>query len=267
MIGPITFHYQLVGHSGHTVLFLHGFLGDLRDWDEQVAALVSEHRCLTMDLPGHGRTTVAGPEELYDMPHAADALIALLGALDVRRCSLVGYSMGGRLALYLALTFPGCFDRLVLESASPGLRDEAERTIRRARDYELAQELCGGTLEDFLAGWYSRPLFASIRNNADRFEALVRKRLENHPLELSKSLRKMGLGNQPSLWGPWSKNRVPSLLIVGEQDAKLRSIASEMACESSSAQICVVPGCGHNVHYERPAAYTELVRNFLGFGV
>ena len=111
------------------LLFLHGFMGSGQDWAETVEAF-PDYRCILVDLPGHG-LSAGCPPGLYPMPQAALALLAVLDGLGVEACVPVGYSMGGRLALYLALTHPDRCRAVVLESGSPGLASEREREGRR----------------------------------------------------------------------------------------------------------------------------------------
>jgi 2-succinyl-6-hydroxy-2,4-cyclohexadiene-1-carboxylate synthase len=117
------FHYTVHGQRElPVVLFLHGFMGNSADFDTVMTCLANQFCCLAVDLPGHGNTIVEGEDTLYTMPQTANAIVSWLNHLNIPQCFLVGYSMGGRLALYLALHFPQRFPKVVLESASPGLR-------------------------------------------------------------------------------------------------------------------------------------------------
>ena len=152
---------------GFVLLFLHGFMGSGRDWTETVEAL-PDCRCILVDLPGHG-LSAGCPAGLYPMPETARALLAVLDDLGVGQCVPVGYSMGGRLALYLALTHPDRCRALVVESGSPGLASEQERENRRQWDEAKASELERQGLDAFLEAWYQQPLFHSIGRNEARF--------------------------------------------------------------------------------------------------
>ena len=144
MAEPNRLQYELSENDGATdkapaLMFLHGFTGSGRDWTETVEAL-PDCRCILVDLPGHGRSAGC-PPDLYPMPRAALALLAVLDDLGVGQCIPVGYSMGGRLALYLALTHPDRCLALVVESGSPGLASKQERESRRQWDESKASEL------------------------------------------------------------------------------------------------------------------------------
>jgi 2-succinyl-6-hydroxy-2,4-cyclohexadiene-1-carboxylate synthase len=237
-------------------------MGDSNEFNEVIALLSAQFCCLTVDLPGHGKTRVLGGDECYTMSNTAQALINLLEQLNVKQCFLVGYSMGGRLALYLNLHFPQCFSKVVIESASPGLKTQGDRVERTQRDIELAQELEKSNFSSFLSNWYEQPLFVSLKKHPE-FKSLIASRLQNHPLELAKSLRNMSTGCQPYLWEELKKNRNPLLLLVGEYDAKFIAINSEMARLCKSAKLEIVNNCGHNIHFENPKIFVENVQFFL----
>ena len=198
----------------------------------------------------------------WGMENTAAVIITLLNELSIGKCFLVGYSMGGRLALYLMLHYPQYFSKVVLESASPGLKTAAERQERIARDTLLADRLENDNLERFLTDWYRQPLFSDLQNHP-RFREMFERRLRNNPAGLAKSLREMGTGCQPSLWEKLSQNKIPLLLVVGEKDTKFRSIADEMASLCSTATVEVIKGCGHNVHFEEPGKFVTEVEKFL----
>jgi 2-succinyl-6-hydroxy-2,4-cyclohexadiene-1-carboxylate synthase len=256
-------HYSFHGNLDQPViLFLHGFLGDCHDFDSVISLLTDQFCCLAVDLPGHGKTKVRGGDNFYTMPQTAQGLIQLLGQLTISTCALVGYSMGGRLALYLALNFPQFFHRVMLESASPGLKTAAERSQRRDNDARLADQLETESFSSFLKRWYDQPLFTSLKQHPD-FEQIVERRLNNHPGELAQSLRYMSTGHQPSLWERLPENQVPLLLLVGGQDTKFRAINTEMADLCPQAKLSILRDCGHNIHWERPTLFAQQVREFL----
>lgn len=243
-------------------LFLHGFMGSSQDWREVTSVLSGRSRCLTVDLPGHG-DSVGLPPGAYTIRGAARTLLGLLDELDVERPAVVGYSMGARLALYLALRHPERCAGLFVESASPGLEEAAQRRARREADEERASILEMGDLEGFLVSWYRQPLFASLARREGMVEALIDIRRRNDPSELARSLRGMGTGSQPSLWGELAGLRIPTLAVSGGMDERYAGIASRMANSSPRVRAAVVPGAGHNVRLEAPEAYLALLQGFL----
>ncbi|WP_255413968.1 2-succinyl-6-hydroxy-2,4-cyclohexadiene-1-carboxylate synthase [Pleurocapsa sp. CCALA 161] len=242
------------------MLFLHGFMGNCDDF-AQVISNLEEFCCLMVDLPGHGQTTVQQDSD-YQMPNVAQALVQLLIALNIKQCILVGYSMGGRIALYLAIHFTQYFQGVILESASPGLSIQLERDRRIAQDLKLAEQLETSDLADFIQQWYGKPLFASFVGHSDYPQAIAR-RLCNDPYKLAKSLRLIGLGIQPSLWKSLPKIQIPLLLIVGELDTKFVQINQMMANSCPHATLQSANNTGHNVHFEDPFQFTQLLKDFI----
>ncbi|MER3432025.1 MAG: 2-succinyl-6-hydroxy-2,4-cyclohexadiene-1-carboxylate synthase [Leptolyngbya sp. ERB_1_1] len=238
------------------VVFLHGFLGSGAEFDPIVAQVPD---CwMTIDLPGHGNTRFS---EEYTMVNTASAIIDLLNQLKIDQANLVGYSMGGRLALYLALNHPERFPKAVIESGSPGLKTEQERAARIDRDRDLAMQI-ETDFDHFLIDWYNQPLFQSIKAHPN-FEEMLKERSRNNPIELARSLREMGTGMQPSLWEKLKSHHYPLLLMVGECDRKFVALNQEMASLCKTAEISIVPNAGHNIHFEKPECYVDQIRTFL----
>jgi 2-succinyl-6-hydroxy-2,4-cyclohexadiene-1-carboxylate synthase len=257
------FHYIAIGDpSQPTLLFLHGFLGDCTDFAIAISYLSQAFYCIAIDLPGHGKTEVLGNDESYSMVNTAQGLIQFHQHLIQLPCGLIGYSMGGRLGLYLALYFPQHFTKVILESASPGLKTEAEKAVRRQHEDQLIQNLTQGGFTQFLEQWYCQPLFSTLRNHPE-FSVMFARRLHNNPFELAKSVQFLGTGHQPSLWKKLSDNRLPLLLLVGELDAKFVAINQEMTQRSRTTELAIVKGCGHTIHLEAVSTFCSLISHFL----
>lgn len=255
-------HYSLTGNNNNPViLLLHGFMGNGSDFIDVIPLLSRKFYCLTVDLPGHGKTQINGGDEDYAMPNTAKELINLLDILEINKCYLFGYSMGGRLALYLTVCFPWRFEKVILESASPGLKTEEEQSRRITSDFQLANKLETTDFKEFLLNWYKLPLFQSLSTHPN-FEKMLQRRLENNPLELAKSLRNLGTGKQPSLWGQLLEVNIPLLLLVGEKDKKFVAINSEMAGLLPVAKMQIIPGSGHNIHLENPLVWVQQILKF-----
>ncbi|MCK4302016.1 MAG: 2-succinyl-6-hydroxy-2,4-cyclohexadiene-1-carboxylate synthase [candidate division Zixibacteria bacterium] len=247
------------------MMLIHGFMGSSADWVDAdgVPLFSGERHVVAIDLPGHGGTVVTGSDESFRMENCAAGLIGLMDTLGLDRCDLVGYSMGGRLALFLALEYPQRFRRVVLESASPGLKTLDERKARIAHDEKLARRLETRPLKDSLTDWFDQPLFASMISSREKFDALLQRRLENDVSGLCLSLRMMGTGVQPSLWTRLDRLSLPLLLIVGGKDTKFQTIGRDMVARGKGVTMEVVDDAGHNVHFERPATYAKCVERFL----
>ncbi len=258
-----SFYYETYGDKkSPPIIFLHGFMGNCESWNEIVSALKKDYFCITIDLPGHGKSLHLD-KSAYKISNSAEIIIRLVENVGFREFSLVGYSLGGRQSLFLALNFPKKVKKLVLESSSPGLKTEKERAERKKSDEKLAQELETDSLEKFIQKWYSQQLFESLKKDRAQFEMLISKRKLNDPKGLAASLRSMGTGTQESLWGKLENLKPPTLLIVGEYDSKFQEIAQKMSAETGKISVKSVASAGHNVHYEKPEEYVKLLKNFL----
>lgn len=255
--------YRTTGpEQAPVVLLLHGFMGSAADWDEVVVGLSAGYRCVAVDLPGQG-ASVGLPDMCYTMAGAARGLLGVLDAVGAEQADVVGYSMGGRLALFFALHHAARCRRLVLESASPGLRQEAGRAARRKVDEARAVRLETEDFEAFLADWYRMPLFATLHRHPGLVERLTRARRRNVPAELARVLRGMGTGRQPSLWERLAVLQVSTLAVAGALDVKYAEIAERMAVQNPLLHAAVVPNVGHTVHAEHPGAFIDILKDFL----
>jgi 2-succinyl-6-hydroxy-2,4-cyclohexadiene-1-carboxylate synthase len=232
------------------VVLLHGFTHTGASWDPVVAALGESYRALAPDIRGHGSRSELEPVTLA-------AVLADLDRLAPPLFTLAGYSMGGRIALHAAISFPTRIDRLVLIGASPGIAEAAEREARRADDDALAVEIEGLDIEAFARRWAQTPVLAG--QPAAVAEFVHADRLRNRPAGLARALRGLGTGVLPSLWDRLAEITVPVRLVVGERDPKFSAIARDMAAALPDASVVVVPGAGHAVHLEVPHAVAEVI--------
>jgi 2-succinyl-6-hydroxy-2,4-cyclohexadiene-1-carboxylate synthase len=232
------------------LVLLHGFTQTSRSWQSIAHALAGRYRPATPDLPGHG--DFAGRR-----PASFEACDAYLRALTDGPFTLVGYSMGGRVALHAALALGDRVQRLVLIGATPGLADKGERVARAADDAALADRIEAIGIDAFVREWGAQPLFDGIpRGVADAIHA---DRRRNTAAGLAAALRGLGTGVMPPLWDRLGELAMPVELVVGERDAKFRTIAERMAERIRTARVLVVPGAGHVAHLEVPETLIELL--------
>lgn len=256
------YHYLDQG-EGAALLLCHGFTGSSQNWLPLLPALASNRRILALDLPGHGATHLP-PGKFHTMVDAVQALERLLDHLVLPQIDLLGYSMGGRFALSFACAHPGRIRRLILESASPGLQSAQERTTRKAADDALAERIEANGIAWFVDTWEQLSLWQSQQQLADSVrDALRQARLGNDPAGLANSLRHMGTGVMPPLWDCLPQLTLPTLLLVGELDAKFRDINTRMQASLPHSDLRIIPGAGHTIHLEQPNAYLDAVSNFL----
>jgi 2-succinyl-6-hydroxy-2,4-cyclohexadiene-1-carboxylate synthase len=228
------------------LVLLHGFTQTRQSWRRTARALAGRYRAIIPDLPGHGQAV--------HRTASFDACAAYVRALGP--CTLAGYSMGGRIALYTALTVPG-IERLILVGASPGIADPAERAERRAADEALAERIESLDIETFAREWGSQPLFAG---QAPRVAAAAHAdRLRNTPAGLAAALRGLGTGVMEPLWERLGELTIPVTLVTGERDEKFRALAEAMLARLPDARHVIVPGTGHAPQLEAPRAVAEVI--------
>lgn len=233
-----------------TLIMLHGFGGTRRAWD-RVSAMLDPERYLplALDLPGHGEAHDTGD------PITFESCVSSVLAAAPARFALCGYSLGGRVALNVALAEPERISRLVLVSCSPGIEDDAERAERRASDERLAVELESIPFEQFIERWRAQPLFAG--EPADVGERAREDHRRNDPLALAKAMRGIGTGEMAPLWSRLRELAMPVTVLAGERDRKFRELGARMAERIADARLVVVSG-GHGLPLESPA---ELARD------
>ncbi len=256
-------HCSFTGDSNNPpLLFLHGFLGCSSDWKFIAIELASYFHCISIDLPGHGISEVNNFRDSYSIENTSRYIVNLLQTNKLEKCNLLGYSMGGRIALYLAVHYPKYFDKIIIESAQPGIENELERNQRIDHDTQISQRLKSIPVSKFLEFWYSQPIFKTLKKHKN-FANLIQSRLNNNPQKLAKSIIEIGAGAQPSLWEDLGKIENACLLIAGEFDTKYQTIFSKMYKEIYSSKFVVIKNSGHNTHYENPDEFIKVIRKFL----
>lgn len=242
------------------LVFLHGFMGSGADWLPVAEHFKENFYCLLPDLPGHGAT----PLDAH--PGYASWSVLLKETLAVRhieRMGLIGYSLGGRLALSFTLTYPNMVARLVLESASPGLSDPQERQLRAKRDEALAASILQEGLEAFISRWYDLPLFASLNRHPNLKAELSRQRVLQSAQDIATVLNALSPGRQPDLSARLPELVAPTLLISGRLDRKYTELTRHMAQAVPNSRLASLAGCGHNLHRECPAGYVAQLQDWL----
>jgi 2-succinyl-6-hydroxy-2,4-cyclohexadiene-1-carboxylate synthase len=230
------------------LILLHGFTQTRQSWRRTATELRSRYRVLTPDLPGHGQAA--------DRTPSFDAVTAYLRALTPQEpFTLVGYSMGGRIALHAA--FQLNLTRLILIGASPGIEDAKARETRRKADDELATKIEAIGVEAFAREWGSLPLW---EGQADRVRAAAyADRLRNTPHGLAQAMRGLGTGIMEPLWDRLPELQTPVTLITGERDEKFRALAEAMLARLPEGRHVIVPGTGHAPQLEAPDAVAEAI--------
>jgi 2-succinyl-6-hydroxy-2,4-cyclohexadiene-1-carboxylate synthase len=259
----IPLHLATVGDTAlPKIVFLHGFLGSGSDWLPFARKLDGRFCSVLVDLPGHGEAAIPAADGETDgfFMRTVEALAGEIRRLSAGPCVLVGYSMGGRIGLALALRRPELFSKAVIVSSSPGLRTEEERAARRKSDEGIARKI-ERNFEGFIEFWYDQPLFATLKSHA-LFREVEAQRKQGSPQNLARALRLLGTGNQPSFWDELPKNRLLMLFCVGEKDSKYVEVGHRMAELCPESRLEIFERCGHTLHIEEPERFLASVERF-----
>jgi 2-succinyl-6-hydroxy-2,4-cyclohexadiene-1-carboxylate synthase len=236
-----------------TLVLLHGFTHTGATWSPVIKALGERYIAIAPDIRGHGSASEREPITLQDVIDDVDQLV------EGERFTLVGYSMGGRIALHVALMLRGRIERLVLIGASPGIAEGNERDTRRQADEDLAHWIeTAASIERVARRWEKTPVLEGQPPDVAAF--VHANRLLCTPEGLARALRALGTGALPSAWEHLGQLAMPVVLIVGERDEKFIAVAEEMAAAINWCEVIVVPGVGHAVHLEDPEAVASVLK-------
>nr|WP_123056254.1 2-succinyl-6-hydroxy-2,4-cyclohexadiene-1-carboxylate synthase [Virgibacillus profundi] len=239
---------------------LHGFTGTSSTWDNFIENWQEKLQIITVDLPGHGRTKTY-PKT---MEECCEDLKDLFDYLGLGGFHLLGYSMGGRTALSFAMIYPQMVLSLMLESASPGLSTDAERTQRMDKDEALAKKIEKEGIGNFVDFWENIPLFESQKNLPKEVQQEIRdERLSQKGQGLAQSLRYMGTGSQPSWWDKLDQLDMTVLLLAGKYDDKFISINKLMEESVQAGALMICENAGHAIHVEQPEFFGKMVQTCI----
>lgn len=241
---------------------LHGFMGSSRDMLELADILSGKFYCLIPDLPGHGNSlfkkgniTLSG-----DFMSVPQMICDRLLSLGVKRYTLYGYSMGGRVAAGMAVLSPERIEKLVLESSSFGIEGKKEKDTRYKNDLALFDDIDIKKRNDFmefLEKWYNLDIFKTLDKDLKR--KLVIKRIGNHPEELRKAMKIMSTGNQPYLLNKLAQLNLNISYIYGIKDKKYREEAGRGKEKISGMKLFPIEGASHNVHLQFPKKVVSII--------
>ena len=235
-------------------IFLHGLMGEGEDWYELAKYFSDKYYCLLVDLPGHGKST----SEVSGFKALAKLILDSVNQND--KLNVIGYSMGGRVALYLILNFPNLFNKAVIESASPGIQSQNEREKRYKSDLDLFSNIRG--FRSFLEEWYENPIFGDLKGLK---EPIIERKLENDPIRLKKTIKALSVGIQPNFWERIKKLKVPTLYLSGEKDLKYTQIGKDLAKLSPAITNKVINNSGHITHLQNKKEFKSQIENYLNF--
>ena len=258
----VDFNVKIIGDVKNStpLIFLHGFMGSMESWNEIVPHF--NIPIILIDLPGHGKSHFNNVDN-YLFSDWNNDFKSILGQLEITQINLCGYSMGGRMALSFAYEFPQIVNRLILESSTPGIRDETERK-KRAEEDKLICTKIKNDYPTFIKDWCDNQLFKNQKDrNLSGWEAQNRIRSGQNSEQISLSLQSLGTGQMPSLWSKISNLQSSVMLITGSEDSTYCRIATECLQEIPDCKWVNISNCGHNVHLEQSTQFVEAIKSFL----
>ncbi|NBV41356.1 alpha/beta fold hydrolase [bacterium] len=238
------------------LLMLHGFLGDSRDWELIVPELTELFYCIACDFPGHGQSPV-------DPDLSINKLLSELEFQfrNSQPLTIIAYSMGGRIAMQFSEQFPSLVKSIILESASPGIDSELERRARTIFDRQLAARILRMSQSDFIDWWCDQPMFGQIAAHPG-FPDLRRNRSQFSKEGALLALERLGAATLPSLWPKIQKLPIGGYF-VGELDTKYVGVAKRLMNDCPNILVKIIPGLGHNCHFEAPSEFVRHVKAAL----
>jgi len=258
-------HPKEIDKSKDYVLFLHGFTGCAEDWFPVFEQMPAKYNYIAMDVVGHGKSDSPGDPAKYNVEAIVNQIKNFKDHLTPNKVFLLGYSMGGRIALSFASAYPDDLKGLILESASAGIKNDEERQKRYEEDLKLAEFIETHTLEEFIEMWNDQELFNTQRRfSNDKLKKLKKKKASGSKIGYANSLKGFSTGIMPPVHDKLKKIPLKVLLITGDLDSKYTGINARLAKRFFKAKHKVVRNSGHNTHLEDPKRFIEIVLNYLG---
>lgn len=234
-------------------------MGSSADWGP--INLAPERCCFAVDLPGHGKST-GMVRTAYEFSTVSHLLKDSLEAEGITDLDLVGYSMGGRIALDFTKRYPDQVCHLILEASLPGLASDEDRLHRIATDKEQSTRLRSEP-ESFIRQWLEADIFVSLKSKPDIVEKLLGERAEHDAREWAQALEGFSPARQPDFY-PWLiETRKSVACITGQRDRKYSAIWKRIHIENDRIRHMIIHGASHNVHLEQPEMYLEALRSIL----
>lgn len=257
-------HHWETSSDAPPLLALHGFTGDGLDFEALIPHL-GDRSVIAPDLLGHGQSSAPHDPELYTLSEQVTHLNAIREALNIETFDLLGYSMGGRLAIEMTQTIDTTpLRRMVLVSTTAGIEEDAARAARAAEDAERAKRIRAMGTRDFIDMWQSHPIIATQARIPDPFrEQMMVRRYTRDPEGLANSALGGGTGSMTPWWASLPECAIPALILTGAEDEKYVAIGERLRDALPYATHHTIEGAGHTVHLERPVASGEVLHDFL----
>ena len=260
LIKGINYHIEIEG-KGPPIICLHGFSESQKTWQ---GINIAGYTLIKIDLVGHGTSDKPKDKSYYSVEAIANSLNIIIQHLGIKKCGLMGYSMGGRIALYFALKYTPLISFLILESSSYGECNNRKKELRRANDDKLAEQIRENGINWFENYWSSLRIFETQLHLPQTVQEKIRlMRISNSEEGLANILTECGQGVFPCQYDNLINLLIPTLYITGQLDEKYREIGKKIVDKSNFVKLTVIAQCGHNVHIEKPVEFINAVELFI----
>ncbi|HEX7357251.1 MAG TPA: 2-succinyl-6-hydroxy-2,4-cyclohexadiene-1-carboxylate synthase [Ignavibacteriaceae bacterium] len=254
-----------IDKSKDYILFLHGFTGCAEDWFPVFEQIPDKYNCLALDIIGHGKSDAPGSSMHYSIDSIMSQIKYVKDHLTQNKIFLLGYSMGGRIALTYASMYPEDVKGLILEASSAGIKNDEERQKRYEEDLKLAEFIETHTMEEFIEMWHDQEIFNTQRRfSNDKLKKIKKKKASGSKTGYANILKGFSTGIMPPVHDKLKKIPLKVLLITGDLDTKFTGINARLAKRFFKAKHKIVRNSGHNTHLEEPKRFIEIVLNYLG---
>lgn len=259
-IENIQYHVEVIG-NGLPVICLHGFSESCATWKE---LFIQGYKIYKIDLIGHGNSDKPKEQEYYSVETMINHIHCIINKLVKTKYSLIGYSMGGRIAVRYALSYVNEIEKLILESCSFGIKDEKEKSMRYLSDKLLAENIINKGISWFQQYWSSLKIFETQKKLPKEIKERINNgRLHNSGIALANTLMGSGQGVFPYCGEQIEKSQLPILYICGSLDKKYSELGREYLKRISNMRYVQVDDAGHNVHLEKPKEFQCIIESFL----
>ncbi len=251
-------------NARNSLFLLHGFTGSSADWQNVSFLFDSKFNIYGIDLIGHGKSDSPTDISLYSPESQAEQMKSVIEKLKGEKNIVLGYSMGGRLALIVAMLFPELLHGIILESSSAGISNNQESEKRKDYDLQLADMILTKPIEEFIASWMDQELFGTLKRFSNaKLDQMKKEKSKNNRTGIANSLRGFSTGVMPNFGSKLKSLNIPVLLLSGQLDSKFTKINSGLQKQFSKAKHSVIKTSGHNTHLEEPKNFIQVVNKFL----
>lgn len=244
-----------------TLVFLHGFLGNSTDWNETIEHLKNEFHCVSIDLPGHGASVTTAGSLKDGFNHCHGLIKNTLDDLNIKQYALIGYSLGGRIALDYARTQNDAgLSALLLESSHTGLTDEHQKERRFMQDHSWAKKFATQSIIETLYEWYDQEIFSDLSDR--KREMIINLRADNYGVPLANMLLATSLGKQPDALPYLKETSLPTYYCFGGKDKKFKNSAAQLN-NLDHVNVTEFADAGHNIHQHNAPKFAKFITEHL----